>query len=168
MVEEYNSIMVNDLWEVASRPQDRYVVGSRWIYKIKYVADGSVEKYKARFVAKGYAQKEGIDYEETFAPIASKYGTEREEISTETDKADAGPERATKRQQRLRTANRACVIHTEATRVMQKAREAAQSLNRLTPRVSGHAEVSRADTGFKRSAGKFVYLWVSQFGTLLY
>eukprot|EP00253_Pinus_taeda_P014710 PITA_14710 len=66
MVEEYNSIMVNDVWEVMSRSQDRSVVGSKWIYKIKYVADGSVEKYKARFVAKGYAQKEGIDYEETF------------------------------------------------------------------------------------------------------
>ena len=80
MVEEYNSIMVNDVWEVVPRPQDRSMVGSRWIYKIKYVADGSVEKYKARFVAKGYAQKEGIDYEETFAPVA-KYTSIRTVIS---------------------------------------------------------------------------------------
>eukprot|EP00253_Pinus_taeda_P027442 PITA_27442 len=72
MVEEYNSIMVNDVWEVVPRPQDRSVVGSRWIYKIKYAANGSVEKYKARFVAKVYAQKEGIDYEETFAPVARR------------------------------------------------------------------------------------------------
>ena len=70
MVEEYRSIMVNDVWEVVPRPQDKSLVGSRWIYKVKYVEDSSVEKYKARFVAKGYAQKEGIDYEETFAPVA--------------------------------------------------------------------------------------------------
>eukprot|EP00253_Pinus_taeda_P036537 PITA_36537 len=70
MLEEYNSIMVNDVWEVVSRPQDRSVVRSRWIYKIKYAANSSVEKYKANFVAKGHAQKEGIDYEETFAVVA--------------------------------------------------------------------------------------------------
>eukprot|EP00253_Pinus_taeda_P011451 PITA_11451 len=70
MVEEYNSIMVNDVWEVVRRPQDRPVVGSRWIYKIKCAADDNVEKYKAKFVAKGYAQKEGIDYKETFTLVA--------------------------------------------------------------------------------------------------
>eukprot|EP00253_Pinus_taeda_P032827 PITA_32827 len=83
MVEEYNSIMVNDVWEVVPRPQDRSVVGSRWIYKIKYTAYGSVEKYKARFVAKGYAQKEGIDYEETFGLVA-KYTSIRTVISLAT------------------------------------------------------------------------------------
>ena len=67
---EYSSIMTNYVWEVVPRPQDKSVVGSRWIYKIKYGADGSIEKFKARFVAKGYAQKEGIDCEETFTPIA--------------------------------------------------------------------------------------------------
>eukprot|EP00253_Pinus_taeda_P010258 PITA_10258 len=61
MVEEYISIMTNDVWEVVPRLEDRSVVGSRWIDKIKYVIDRSVEKYKARFLAKGYAQKEGID-----------------------------------------------------------------------------------------------------------
>ena len=63
-----------------SRPEDRSVEGSRWIYKIKYVADGSVKKYKARFVAKVYAQKEGIDYEKTFATIA-RYTSIRSVIS---------------------------------------------------------------------------------------
>ena len=70
MVEEYSSIMTNDVCEVVPKPQERSVVGSRWIYKIKYAADVSIEKFKARFVAKGYAQKEGIDYEETFALVA--------------------------------------------------------------------------------------------------
>eukprot|EP00253_Pinus_taeda_P001731 PITA_01731 len=83
MVEEYNSIMVSDVWEVVPRPQDRSVIGSRWIYKIKYAVDGSVEKYKARFVAKGYAQKEGIDYEKTFAPVA-RYTSIRTVISLAT------------------------------------------------------------------------------------
>lgn len=72
--------MTNDVWEVVPRPQERSVVESRWIYKIKHVANDSIEKFKARFVARGYAQKEGIDYEETFAP-AAKYTSIRAVIS---------------------------------------------------------------------------------------
>ena len=52
------------------KPESKCVVSSKWIYKIKHVADGSFEKYKARFVARGFSQKEGIDYEETFVPVA--------------------------------------------------------------------------------------------------
>ena len=55
MVEEYDSIMKNQVWKVVPRPQEKKVVGSRWIYKMKHAADGSVEKYKARFVAKGFS-----------------------------------------------------------------------------------------------------------------
>ena len=47
--------MKNQVWEVVLRPQGKKVVGYRWIYKVKHVADGSMEKYKARFVAKGFS-----------------------------------------------------------------------------------------------------------------
>ena len=70
MIEEYQSIMKKDVWDVVPRPEGKLVVTSKWIYKIKYAADGSIEKYKERFVAQGFSQKEGIDYKETFAPIA--------------------------------------------------------------------------------------------------
>ena len=51
MHEEYESILKNDVWDVVLRPKDRSVVTSKWLYKIKHGADGSAEKYKARFVA---------------------------------------------------------------------------------------------------------------------
>jgi hypothetical protein len=70
MVEEYDSIVKNSAWEIVPRPIDKSVVGSRWIYKVKQVFDGSVEKYKARFVAWGFSQIEGIDYGENFSPVA--------------------------------------------------------------------------------------------------
>jgi hypothetical protein len=69
MTEEYWSIIKNDVCELVPKPKNKDVVSSKWIYKIKHVADESIEKYKARFVACVFSQKEGIDYEETFAPI---------------------------------------------------------------------------------------------------
>lgn len=59
--------MKNGLWEIISRLEDKYVVTSKWIYKIKHAADGSIDKYKVRDVSRGFSQLEGIDYEETFA-----------------------------------------------------------------------------------------------------
>jgi len=55
MVEEYESIVKNCDWEVVPRTTDKLVVGSRWIFKVKHAADGSIEKLKARFMAKGYS-----------------------------------------------------------------------------------------------------------------
>ena len=58
------------LGKLFPRLVDKSVVGSRWNYKVKQAANGSVEKYKARFFALGLSQIEGIDYEENFAPVA--------------------------------------------------------------------------------------------------
>ena len=70
MVEEYDSIIQNSVWDVVPRPQDKSMVSSRWLYKVKLVAEGNVDKHKARFVSHGFSQVEGIDYDETFAPVA--------------------------------------------------------------------------------------------------
>ena len=62
--------MKNDVWDIILRLEGKSVVTSKWIYKIKHAANGSVEKYKRRFVARGFSQVEGIDYEQTVFPVA--------------------------------------------------------------------------------------------------
>ena len=62
--------MKNDVWEVVLRPEGKSVVTSKWLFKIKQKVDGSVKNHQARFVARGFSQKEGIDYDETIAPMA--------------------------------------------------------------------------------------------------
>jgi hypothetical protein len=70
MVEEHQSIMKIEVWEIVPRLKEKSVVTSKWVYKIKHPADGSVDKYKARFMAIGFSQKEGEDYDKTFSPVA--------------------------------------------------------------------------------------------------
>jgi hypothetical protein len=70
MIEEYQSIIKKNVWEIVPRPKSEDVVSLKWIFKIKHVVDGSIEKYKEIFVTRGFSQKEGIDYEETFALVA--------------------------------------------------------------------------------------------------
>jgi len=55
MMEEYQSIMKNDVWEIIPRPKGKSVMTSKWIYKIKHAANDSIEKYKARFLARGFS-----------------------------------------------------------------------------------------------------------------
>lgn len=70
VVEEYTSIMQNDMWEFVLRLTNKVMVGSGWIYKIKHNANGNIKKYKSIFVAKGFSQKKGIDNEVNFSPMA--------------------------------------------------------------------------------------------------
>ena len=55
--------MKNDVWDIVPKRESKSVVSSKWNYKIKHVVDGIIEKYKEIFVARGFSQKEGIDYE---------------------------------------------------------------------------------------------------------
>ena len=56
--------------EVIQRPKDKTLVGCRWIFAVKYKADGEIERYKLRLVANGHTQTYGIDFQETFALVA--------------------------------------------------------------------------------------------------
>ena len=70
MHEEYESIMKNDVQDVVPRSEDKAVVTQKWLYKIKHGSNGSAEKFKATFISRGLSQKEGIDYDDIFAPVA--------------------------------------------------------------------------------------------------
>nr|AAB51275.1 reverse transcriptase, gag, polyprotein [Volvox carteri f. nagariensis] len=71
MEEEIASLHRLGTWRLEHPPPDANVVPGRWVYKVKSGADGEVERYKARFVAKGYMQVEGVDYDEVFAPTSN-------------------------------------------------------------------------------------------------
>ncbi|XP_071909660.1 uncharacterized protein [Coffea arabica] len=68
--EEMEALRKNDTWDVVELPREKKIVGCKWVFTVKSKADGTVERYKARLVAKGFTQTHGIDYQETFAPVA--------------------------------------------------------------------------------------------------
>ena len=70
MDEEMKALLQNETWEIVELPRDKKIVGCRWVYTLKCKPDGSLDRYKARLVARGYTQTYGIDYRETFAPVA--------------------------------------------------------------------------------------------------
>ena len=68
--EEIHALTKNGTWEITNLPKGKKAVGCKWVYKIKYRTDGTIERHKARLVAKGFTQTYGVDYTETFAPVA--------------------------------------------------------------------------------------------------
>ena len=70
MEAEMSALSQNATWSLVTRSQEKTIVGCRWVYTVKYLLDGSIERLKAHLVAKGYTQTYGVDYAETFSPVA--------------------------------------------------------------------------------------------------
>ena len=71
MHEELNNFTRNQVWELVERPKGQNVIGTKWVYRNKQDQDGIVVRNKARLVAQGYTQVEGLNFEETYALVAS-------------------------------------------------------------------------------------------------
>ncbi|GKB53032.1 retrovirus-related pol polyprotein from transposon TNT 1-94 [Tanacetum coccineum] len=70
MQEELNQFIANDVWELVPQPKNMTIIGTKWVFRNKLDENGIVSRNKARLVAQGYNQQEGIDYDETYAPVA--------------------------------------------------------------------------------------------------
>ena len=68
MTFEHQSLLKNNTWVLSDLPPEKKLIDYNWVNKIKYKSGGTLDKYKARLVVKGFSQRQGIDYEETFAP----------------------------------------------------------------------------------------------------
>ena len=69
MEDEYAALLQNHTWDLVPRPHGANIVTGKWIFKHKFNADGSLERYKARWVLRGFTQRPGVDYDETFSLV---------------------------------------------------------------------------------------------------
>lgn len=69
MKDEYEALILNGTWELCDLPEGRSAIKCKWVYKTKLDVNGDIDRYKARLVIKGYSQRKGVDYEETYAPV---------------------------------------------------------------------------------------------------
>ena len=72
MKDEIKSMSTNKVWDLVEIPNGAKIVDCKWVYKTKCDSKGNVERFKASLVAKGFTQREGIDYNETFSPVSTK------------------------------------------------------------------------------------------------
>ncbi|KAM1561756.1 hypothetical protein ACFX1Z_004844 [Malus domestica] len=72
MKEELDSMSKNSVWSLVQSPPNIKAIGCKWVFKTKRDAEGRIERYKVRLVAKGFTQREGVDYNDTFSPVSSK------------------------------------------------------------------------------------------------
>lgn len=69
MAEEHQALLDNDTWILVPRPPHANVVSGKWVFKHKFHSDGSLARYKVRWVVRGYSQQPDVDYDETFSPV---------------------------------------------------------------------------------------------------
>jgi len=81
--DETQALEDNGTWKIVSLPNGKKSIGCKLVFKVKYKPDGQIERFKVRLVAKGYSQREGLDYQETFSPVV-KMVTVRTVISLAT------------------------------------------------------------------------------------
>ena len=79
--DEMNSLVEHETWSLTKLPPGRKIIGSKWVFKLKHDENGEATRYKCRLVAQGYTQAQGIDYHETFAPVA-RFGSIRTLLAT--------------------------------------------------------------------------------------
>jgi hypothetical protein len=69
MQEEFNALIDNNIWDLVPRLSGANVITGKWVFRHKLHGDGTLERYKARWVARGFSQRPGVDYDETFSPV---------------------------------------------------------------------------------------------------